>query len=288
MSTRLLPLCLLLIATGRAEEEDGHLTAALATAVESQVAKSSPIYLDSCSEDSIALLQQDVRAHRRKSATASGRLSILANLSQGHGQSPAPAFDCTAYPELCKAPFNCDQPLPPTETFLDIAQGIGSRGVNLRSWCLSPSYAPYVSQCIGAGDLDGAAKTQFEMTTAGAFGEFTNELDGSYCFIEGHCTNTAVTNATTLEEATRMCDERYGHGAWAHAGSLPETLATATATLDEKNGFASSDQTRHFVLLACAMGNYHCDVRYCHETYCKDEYYIRKYGHFLKDNGWVQ
>lgn len=259
----------------------------LATAAASQAAASSPGYADVGADDAVALLQQDVRTHRRKAALALDRFSLLANFSMS-GHERQPVFDCAAFPELCQAPFNCDQHDLGKEVGQVLAKGMGYHGVNLPLWCFAPQYAPYASQCV-AGDLDRAGKTLFELTKAGTFGENVLEMDASYCFIDGHCTNSEVTNSTTLEEATRMCDERFGREAWVHAGNLLSTLkSTMTSPLPNANGFTSQEQTRPFLLFACAMGNYHCDVRYCHETYCKDEYYIRKYSHFLKDYGWVQ
>eukprot|EP00931_Biecheleriopsis_adriatica_P093310 TRINITY_DN67056_c0_g1_i1.p1 TRINITY_DN67056_c0_g1~~TRINITY_DN67056_c0_g1_i1.p1 ORF type:complete len:360 (+),score=76.38 TRINITY_DN67056_c0_g1_i1:99-1178(+) len=201
----------------------------------------------------------------------------------------AKAFDCAMYPKMCEAPFNCDK----EDIFLDVRntllEGMAAKGPNLQSWCMSPGYQDYVHMCLASKDLVKAGQIQYQQTKEGKFGPHTFDLDGSYCFIEGHCLNTAVTNSTTLEEANQMCDQRYGRERWAKFGTfgisdnpifhLPTNLS---------NGFDGQQNTAPYLVAACAMGNYHCDVVYCKETYCKDPYMVQKYSHFLDDLGWTK
>jgi len=208
-------------------------------------------------------------------------------------------FDCAAHPKLCESPFECGSATLPS-IIPNIFQGVAQNGPNLQLWCAATEYENYVSECLAKKDLVSAAHTQYNDTVAGRFGPFTHELDGSYCFIEGHCLNEAVSSTTTLEEAAQMCDDRYGHERWASFGNplsqismvrnvAPAIVGATLANLhgDPSGGFTGQSQTTDFLLAACAMGNYHCDVVYCKETYCKNEYYIKKYGHFLEELGWT-
>lgn len=203
-------------------------------------------------------------------------------------------FDCSSYPALCVEPFNCQTS--------DGSQGIGPGAAiaknghaNLQSWCQVPQYHEFVGQCIVEKDLVKAGHTQYTNTKAGKHGPNTFQMDGSYCFIEGHCLNQAVSENTTLEEAESQCDARYGHEAWTTMGDHQShdtmthlSFMSNLGKLDLSNGFPGKEGTQGFLLMACAMGNYHCDVMYCKETYCKDQDMIQKYGHFLEDLGWTE
>eukprot|EP00415_Alexandrium_ostenfeldii_P003919 UN3919 len=163
---------------------------------------------------------------------------------------------------------------------------------NVQSWCSSPQYYEFITRC-SAGKLVEAGQLQYELTKDGMFGGLTRESDGSYCFIEGHCVNDAVNESTTVEDTVHLCDERFGRKAWAQFGRMsapPQDVPgwASEEAVDPRNGFTGQSQTRPFLLAACAMGNFHCDVMMCKETYCKIPYYVKKYGHFLKDNGWTK
>jgi len=245
-------------------------------------------------EDGTALVQAAVRSHSAASAgmtygrvQLAAQLMAAANQSQLPGLPPLPKFDCGQHPKLCEAPFNCrDVNLL---KFLKMPlQGLAPDGkADLQSWCLSPQYESYIHTCLVGKDLVKAAHIQYEWSVAPGMAqkEQINELDGSYCFIEGHCTNDAVTNETTLEDATQMCDERYGREGWSLMGSVKSLPKVAEAIqnmpTDNWGGFRDTRPTNLFLKLACAMGNYHCDVMYCKETYCKNPYYVKKYSHLL-------
>jgi len=247
-------------------------------------------------DDEIALLQHGlhIRHHQQRVPLARD------HEHEHHVQPPSGSlvqrlqeqgkFDCHAYPALCQAPFNCHE-VNPVDTQQWMMKGAAHKGrPNYKLWCAVPHYEAYASRCA-VGDLDGAGKIQFHLTTAGHFGPLTKEMDGSYCFIDGHCANGEVTNDTTVQDAIEMCDARFGRQAWAAWGSesMPqEDHLDYSVPTDMTKGYQNPEQTRPSLLAACAMGNYHCDVRYCLETYCKEEYYVKKYGHLLKKFGWVQ
>mmetsp|Transcript_77240 Transcript_77240/g.174729 ORF Transcript_77240/g.174729 Transcript_77240/m.174729 type:complete len:292 (+) Transcript_77240:57-932(+) len=223
-------------------------------------------------------------------------------LLQQLGDIPLPStFDCKAYPGMCEAPFNCHKP---ELRDLRIATRTATKSghANLRSWCLSPQYyTSLISQCLIKKDLKASGQAVYDETVKGKFGPNTFNMDASYCFIEGHCTNTAVTYNTTMEEAEQMCDDRYGHSGWAvNFGMVQDSIKMAQlmgqGAADPNFGFKHKGITKYFLKAACAMGNYHCDVVYCRDTYCKDENLIKKYahllpkvpGHLIQDREWVE
>uniref|UniRef100_A0A7S4QTM5 Uncharacterized protein n=1 Tax=Alexandrium monilatum TaxID=311494 RepID=A0A7S4QTM5_9DINO len=242
--------------------------------------------------DHVALLQHGAQHHRRGAVYAGGRLQARADgalTPDIHGNTE---LFCAAWPELCKPPFNCQNFTDEDQMSWDLYGMAVDGKPNYKTWCTAPQYTEMISRCA-AGNLVEAGQVQFALSEAGMFGGLTADNDGSYCFLEGHCVNTAVTENTTAEEAVQMCDERFGRDAWAQfgkKGNPPEdNIGYAfDEQADPRNGFTTRKQTRPYLLAACAMGNFHCDVVYCRETYCKKEYYIKKYSHFLKDLGWVK
>jgi len=210
--------------------------------------------------------------------------------------TPKP-FDCEKYPFMCQAPFNCQRSTPLEQARTTFTMATQDGHANLHLWCASPQYADtLVKNCLVDKDLKRSGWAMFNATLRGAFGPITKELDGSYCFIEGHCSNEAVTEHTTLEEAEQMCDERYGHDGWAVSFGCKDLMeAQWMFGATTPNGFKHTKVTRAFLKAACAMGNFHCDVMYCKETYCKNPYFVSKYGHLLpnapghliQDRGWL-
>merc|ERR1719433_1914021 len=84
------------------------------------------------------------------------------------------------------------------------------------------------------------------------------ELDGSYCFIEGHCTDTKVTLNTTLAEAEKLCDEKYPD--WEKVGMDDLSKARAKGGFSRQDGLVNTEISRVCGTVACAMGNYHCEL----------------------------
>mmetsp|Transcript_78184 Transcript_78184/g.181425 ORF Transcript_78184/g.181425 Transcript_78184/m.181425 type:complete len:235 (-) Transcript_78184:63-767(-) len=197
-------------------------------------------------------------------------------------------FNCTTFPELCQEPFNCQS--------FSLASAIswGFTGVGrtqVQTWCGAPHYHRYAGRCLGQDrDLVAAGKMQAEMTEAGHFGPNTMELDGSYCFVEGLCVDKEMTPDSTLADAEAACDRKYGAKRWRSYGSLGFSGKDRIdgSQTPSSGGFTHPSQTTPYLIAACAMGNYHCDIVMCKETYCKKRHYVEKYGHLLKDFGWVQ
>lgn len=232
----------------------------------------------------VSLMQSRVKKKREQVKARTNTSVVL--------EKESTAFNCTSHPKFCEAPFECHKMKDPFKMMQTGTRRQAKNLPNLQSWCGQPQYESYIHECLVKKNLVKAGQIQYDLTKAGKFGPTTYEHDGSYCFIEGHCLNTRVTKWTTLEEANQMCDERYGHSRWANFGSLasPDTrklLLRQLSTKNESDGFKSQEDTTPFLVAACAMGNYHCDVMYCKETYCKDKYMVKKYGHFLKDLKWM-
>jgi len=246
-------------------------------------------------DDETALIQHSLHTNRRDHGSESIAPPQVPHVLPPSGSlvqklQQLGTFDCKAHPGLCKPPFDCHQ-VSSEDVQLWLKQGAAPQGApNYKLWCALPHYEEYASACA-AGDLASAGQLQFRLTSSGHFGAHTKELDGSACFIEGHCANKEVTNKTTVQEAVGMCDQRFGRQVWASWGSEAMPLQDHLdydVPADMSKGYQSPQQSRPTVLAACAMGNYHCDVMYCRETYCKDEYYVKKYGGLLKAFGWVE
>jgi len=194
---------------------------------------------------------------------------------------------CAMYPALCEEPFNCRQkpPTPLEVAYWSTAHVATEDGhSNLRTWCMEPDfYGTVTTLCLKNHDLKANAHRLYYDQVMKGIGQ----ADGSYCFLEGHCSNMDVTYDTTLEEAEALCDAKYGHENW--------TSVTFTSILRDPiglkesvtTGFRSRELSAQFGMLACAMGNFHCDVIYCRDTYCKKPEYVEKYGHYLKDFGYI-
>lgn len=221
-----------------------------------------------------------------KPAAPPENAKTAAGPSDGEGR-----FNCSWMDLLCEEPFACRDFNKAAFVAEITERGVAPAGhPNFKAWCLNPQYGPYAHACLVEKDLVKAAHVQYNATVAGKFGPNTADLDGSYCFIDGHCVNNAVTKDTTLDEATAMCNARFGH-AWT-------TYVSAQSPPEDKigwgappgwlgaGGFTSAQQTRPYMLAACAMGTYHCDVMICKETYCKEKSFVEKFGHFLEENKW--
>lgn len=240
-------------------------------------------------EDAVSLLQVEA------SATASATLAVATSLEALGGRwglgslllraatsaqqaKGAAAFNCTANPMMCQAPYNCQQPRSLQDNLPFAVNG----HPNVRSFCQHAGEYGHnlVEECMISGNYNKSAWSQYER----AMRKHSNELDGSYCFIEGHCTNTEVTDNTTQADAERMCDARFGHEGWAGnyaAEYFPIMGAMKRGLMSKDHGFVDGQVTRMYLKMACSMGNYHCDVQMCKRTYCKMEYYRNKYGHLV-------
>lgn len=202
-------------------------------------------------------------------------------------QSSLP-FPCQKFPYMCKAPLNCHE--VSQRDLLPLAQ---NGHANVRSWCNLILFAFWESigkECIANHDL---TKNSLELFNVQSH-LMLQELDASYCFFEGHCSNRWANPNTTIEEAEQMCDHRFGHDGWTSnffmSDLKPLVIKTLldtiffhplTAPLELINGIHEQKLTRFFAKLACVMGNFHCDVQYCKQTYCSMKHYQDKYKHLL-------
>jgi len=212
--------------------------------------------------------------------------SLLSNSAPTLDLDPV---NCSQHPSLCEAPLDCNsKPVTMEEVARWTAVGFATEDghSNLRIWCTLPGFADsLVKNCLTNHDL----KTHAQVAFDGQVAHGGDQLDGSYCFMEGHCTNMNVTYDTTVEEAEALCDAKYGHETWtsfklSDFDIVEELHPNATSTV---TGFHSRAITAAYGIAACAMGNFHCDVIYCRDTYCKKPEYVEKYGHYLKDFGYI-
>jgi len=172
---------------------------------------------------------------------------------------------CEDVPEACMPPFNCNHHTALT-MYSSITQSTHGHP-NYNSWCHTP-YLDYGLHC---------QKSNFrEATKALARSRQKNteltEMDGQYCFAAGHCDNVRVSAKTTVEQAEEMCDEMFGHDVWTRKGLLDLFKAKA----------GHKRQDNEYAQLACAMGNFHCDVLYCKDKFCDEEHWKAKYGHLAR------
>merc|ERR1719220_2184129 len=155
-------------------------------------------------------------------------------------------FDCSVHPKLCQAPFNCG-----TFNLVEATPwslwGIAALGhSNPRTWCTAPLHDNYISTCLAEKDSVKAAHIQYEWSRERAP---LDELDASYCFLEGICQDTFVNASTTIEEADKLCDRRYGHSQWTHYGNFESLGGQAMHFLKSKpaslhKGFTDRTQTQ--------------------------------------------
>eukprot|EP00429_Kryptoperidinium_foliaceum_P097611 CAMPEP_0176236188 /NCGR_PEP_ID=MMETSP0121_2-20121125/27217_1 /TAXON_ID=160619 /ORGANISM="Kryptoperidinium foliaceum, Strain CCMP 1326" /LENGTH=187 /DNA_ID=CAMNT_0017575617 /DNA_START=42 /DNA_END=605 /DNA_ORIENTATION=- len=185
---------------------------------------------------------------------------------------------------MCGEPFNCwSDPVSEAQSAYWETEHIATDDghANIKTWCLDPSYEDSLAKyCFVEPDLKlNAQLTYKHMAERGYL-----ENEASYCFMQGHCVNPDVNFNTTLAEAEAICDKQYGHEKWTTFafGQRPPEVAAQTAT-----GFSDPASAEYWALVGCAMGNWHCDVMYCKETYCKMPEWTEKYGHYLKDYGFV-
>lgn len=211
----------------------------------------------------------------------SGRLKALEKLET---QSSRP-FPCKQFPYMCTAPLNCHE-VSLAEMFPLSIDG----HANLRTWCnpfLSLFWESLAKECIVNSNLEKSGNDLYDLQSY----FMAQEVDASYCFLEGHCSNMEVNPNTTIEEAEKMCDKRFGHDGWTGNFFMSDIPPLVTRSfldtislippIEPFNGIHEQKFTRFFAKLACVMGNYHCDVQYCKQTYCQIKHYQRKYMHLL-------
>lgn len=179
--------------------------------------------------------------------------------------------DCKAHPVYCDPKLNCQNQPPDQLKSLVKRIATADGHANLPSWCPNyPKYEESMKMCLLNGDL----KSYAQRTFAYALEYGSDKADASYCYLAGLWNDTSVTETTSLGEMEQICDARYGD-AWKKL-SLQDL---AKAPIDEDTGFKTRRGAEIYAMVACAGGNYHCDVMYCRETYCKKDFYSKQFGH---------
>jgi len=166
---------------------------------------------------------------------------------------------CTMYPTACVPPFNCSAQSSPKLDISAMHERIATTGghANLHAWCSSvfrTDFIEYVNQCL-KGNMLAAADLVYNVQLRLQPDGGLLKADADYCRAMGHCTNTEVTRHTTLEQAEAMCDRRYTRTGWTTLG-IQDLLQS------------SAQRSQVWGQLACAMGNFHCDVMYCRLKHC--------------------
>jgi len=212
------------------------------------------------------------------------------------------SFNCKKFPDFCRPPFNCNEPqYTPTA---DWGKGVGTWDghVNYQKWCsLYPRYSQPITACA-AGDYDQYAKLMYAEQanmSKNVLRPHMHHVQSQLCFLAGHCNNTEVSAATTLDDMYQMCDKRWGRKRWAtyrdKAGPIAAALDSAqrhglaSGAVPEGAGFKQRWSARRDIsvdggiakswkLLSCGLGSYHCDVMYCQQNFCNDPEWKRKHG----------
>jgi len=211
------------------------------------------------------------------------RLSLLL---ENRSEFAIPFYPCDKHPHMCQPPFNCQ-----TCDMNQLSHLAVDGHANLQFWCRAPRYVDtLVKHCLVNKDLKTSASEVFKMDVRQHYAD----LDASYCFLEGHCTNEAVTDDSTVEDAEKLCDKRYGHEGWAGRfvfadmggaaitwarGVLEGKKGLLSAVASKEKGICDQKVSRLIAKLSCAAGNFHCDVQFCKHTVCGMDEYKKKYGH---------
>mmetsp|Transcript_9459 Transcript_9459/g.25639 ORF Transcript_9459/g.25639 Transcript_9459/m.25639 type:complete len:250 (-) Transcript_9459:110-859(-) len=220
------------------------------------------IALDICHpDDLVALVQSASSKVHRTSADYDGSSALsrynLSGLPTG--------VHCKDVPEACGPPFNCNMHTAVT-MYSQITKSTDGHP-NYNSWCHTP-YLEYALHCKNRN----FPEATLSLTRTRERNPALFEMDGQYCFAAGHCDNMEVTEETTVDQMETMCDEIFGHAVWTSKGLLD--LFKAKAGKKRKDN--------EYAQLACAMGNFHCDVLYCKEKFCGVEHWKGKYGHLAQ------
>lgn len=189
----------------------------------------------------------------------------------------ATGVNCTHVPYFCREPFNCHK--VPTKATIATADG----HADYSGWCdgNADHFARAAVSCA-AGDLSGYGRiihqAQLSIQVGPvSFGKTVEGLDAHYCFAFGHCDNKEVTTQTTLREAEAMCDRRFGHEHWTQISKANLSLGPDHIKMGWHGMYFDETGETDFAEMACAMGNYHCDVIYCQQEYCSKQEFIDKY-----------
>lgn len=214
-------------------------------------------------EDDVGLLQEVSFLRRRHEAPASVQEQAKKVAARWKAAS---TIDCSQYPVLCAAPFNCDSAPP---TLAQYARWVSTSLVteeghpDMKLWC-DVSNRKMANSLVQHCLKDGNLKKSAQLLQARQASEQHREREATYCFAEGHCSDDSMSEDTTAQEAEAHCDSKYGPLTWRSVNGLSRESTNRT-------------DTAFYGKLACAMGSFHCDAMYCKETYCKDAKYIKQH-----------
>jgi hypothetical protein len=185
-------------------------------------------YSEAEADDAVELAQRFLRVHGAEEAdaasgpAANGSTLDDATFDDADSARPAEGLptlagapNCKEYPVLCSEKLRCDKDTPKEDITPRIATVDGH--ANPRAWCYKWTWHhlnSMVEECLSHRDITASAQDLFQKHKR--IGQA--ELMGSYCFYEKHCSNSKVTIDTTVEQAEKMCDARYGHSKWASFG----------------------------------------------------------------------
>mmetsp|Transcript_96036 Transcript_96036/g.299063 ORF Transcript_96036/g.299063 Transcript_96036/m.299063 type:complete len:258 (-) Transcript_96036:88-861(-) len=208
-------------------------------------------------DDLMALVQSpSSRVHR-----TSPRLDIAVGSRYNLSGLPS-GVHCEDVPGACLPPFNCNQHTAVT-MYAQITKTTDGHA-NYNAWCHT-QYLDFALHC----QRRNFPEASVSLSRTRKRDPRLLEMDGQYCFAAGHCDNTNITKDTTVEQTEKMCDQIFGHEVWANKGLLDLFKAKARG----------KRRDNEYAQLACAMGNFQCDVLYCKETICGDAHWKGKYGH---------
>mmetsp|Transcript_25424 Transcript_25424/g.57775 ORF Transcript_25424/g.57775 Transcript_25424/m.57775 type:complete len:244 (-) Transcript_25424:7-738(-) len=182
------------------------------------------------------------------------------------------SFNCTRFPAACKEPFNCQK--GPKYHGPNAPYATEDEHADYRTWCDSPeSYIEPALQCQ-QGNLREYGRLMHQ--TQKSASPVVELVDAHYCFQHGHCDNDDIGPNTTLAEAEAICDEKFGHNRWTQLENL--AVSGFDIRLSMKGLYLSHAAEESFAMMACAMGNYHCDAIYCKQEYCSKSEWRVRYG----------
>jgi len=181
----------------------------------------------------------------------------------------APHFNCSAEPVLCEPPFNCHK-----QKLVTASLALADGRPNYSTWCESPDMlaALKCQRC----DLEGYGRELHKaQLSIPVIGRATKVVGYHYCFAFGHCDNVEVTLRTRVREAEAMYDQKFGQLWRRLAREEPGVVVQGLVPGRYSRDFNKSEAC--FAELACAMGNYHCDMKYCRQEFCHSPEFVTKY-----------
>lgn len=198
-------------------------------------------------------------------------------------------FDCQSQPYICEEPFNCDKE-PPDEELQRPQIATVDGHADFSAWCDSP-YMAAAKEC-SSGNMSAYGRMMHQIQLKLSMGgKGIESMDAHYCFSFGHCDNHEVTERTTLQEAEAMCDRRFGHSQWASL-TFDEAMKNLAFFPDgdlhlgsDMNMYLGPRAEYSFAQMSCAMGSFHCDVKYCHQEYCSQPEFVDKYDRLRGRSG---